>query len=125
MTFVQAIVLGIFAFLGTIATVFGSIKVARIARGSTDQANKDTSTLAWAKQVTDRLTAVEATVAANEVTMRNQDRVITASTGYIDALLWWVFTGMKGPMPRPPSIIHEHLDPNLLGPSATAEESSP
>lgn len=114
MSISEGIVIGLLVLFGTALTVLGSMYVARVGAKSTRLSASETAELGWAQEIRGRLTVAEQKLAAVEEQGKLQQRVVTAATGYIDALLWWIKTGEHGKMPRPPELLHEHLDPNLL-----------
>lgn len=105
-------------FLGTIIgaaiTAVGAIFITKLANRSTRESSKETNAIDWARELNDRLAKVERDLKEIKVELAVAQRVIVAAIGYINQLLWWVRTGRPGRVPSPPSLLHEHIDPNLL-----------
>lgn len=82
----------------------------RVLRGNGREANA----VSFANTLATRLDRVEARVEHLETELTLAQKLVQAATQYIDKLLWWHRTKRITPMPRPPKILTDHLDPEVL-----------
>ena len=97
------LVIGVLSFLGGLVTA-----------GRRAKADDAATAVNFANTLAQRLDKVEQRVEHLETELTLAQRLVQAATQYIDKLLWWHRTKRITPMPRPPKILTDHLDPEVL-----------
>lgn len=103
-------VLGI--ILGGVLSVIAAVVVARISSASTDKASDRATALGLVEQLMDRVEHVESRIQALEMQLGDAQRIIRAAATFIDRIGVWL-ESRRGPMPRPPTVLSEHIDTTL------------